>query len=123
VFEGRKGEARMDERRLHRRKTIEIDVEAHISAQQKWVGVRSRNISRGGMCLITSTMIPLNTELDIVFYINEFDKLLRVRGTVVWNECDLDSGRYLHGVKFDPLSDSANDVISKYVESTTFNVG
>jgi hypothetical protein len=111
-----------EERRKHKRKTIKIDVECHISAEQKWVATSITNISLGGLCLITNEQLSIHTKIDLVFYLNELESLTRVVGEIVWTEYDLDKEYYLNGVCFTDVPQKSFEVIQKYIEANTFDV-
>ncbi len=111
-----------NERRKHKRKTIQIDVECHISVQQKWVATSITNISIGGVCLISNDQLELHTKIDMVFYLEELKSLTRVTGEVVWTEYNLDREYYLNGICFTEVPDKSIELIQKYIDSSTFDL-
>lgn len=87
--------------RQHPRYALEVDVE--IRTPSGAVPARSRDVSRGGLCCISSAQLALGTEvqlnLSLVFDEETFSEPLLVRARVVW--CTgLGQGKYQVGTSF-----------------------
>jgi len=90
---------RRDSRREQRRA---VDVNATIAINGRNVVVRTRDISRSGVCLISNTEIARETELDIRLVLSlgsdSMSEPLLVAGRSVW--CTSLFGKYQVGVMF-----------------------
>jgi hypothetical protein len=90
---------RRDSRREQRRT---VDVSATISINDKVVEARTRDVSRGGMCLVSDTEIPRDTELKIQLVlsldIDTISEPLLLTGRTIW--CTALFGKYQVGVIF-----------------------
>jgi len=95
---------RPDARREQRKA---IDVKALVEVDGRAVAVRTRDISRSGVCLVSDTQIATNTQLDIQLVLSfgsqQMSEPLWVAGSAVW--CTLLFGRYQVGVMFIDLDD------------------
>ena len=95
---------RPDARREQRRA---IDVKAMVEVNGRAVSVRTRDVSRSGMCLISDAPIATNTTLDIQLVLSlgaqKMSEPLWVSGSAVW--CTALFGRYQVGVMFVDLDE------------------
>lgn len=95
---------RPDARREQRKA---IDLRATVAVNGRAVAVRTRDISRSGMCLVTDTQIVTNTEVDIQLVLSlgseKMSEPLWVTGSSVW--CTALFGRYQIGIMFTRLDD------------------
>ena len=90
---------RPDSRREQRRP---VDITATISVDGRVVPARTRDISRLGICLISGTEIPRDTELAIKLVlslgIDTMSEPLLVKGRTIW--CTALFGKYQVGAMF-----------------------
>jgi hypothetical protein len=90
---------RPDARREQRKA---IDVHATVSVGGRVVAARTRDMSRLGLCLVSDTEIPRNTELEIRLVLSLGDhsmsEPLLVGGRAAW--CTALFGKYQVGVSF-----------------------
>jgi hypothetical protein len=101
-----KAEAPKDEkeitasRRLHPR--FPVDIQVGVSADSQQVSAHTRDISRSGLCLVSTQALPKEKEigLELVLKFGEdgLSEPLHLRGKVVW--CTAIFGHYQIGVKF-----------------------
>jgi len=116
------GEQLVKEKRKYKRKYISIDVEYDISSDQKWLESKSMNISSGGICLITKEPMHIGKIFDMKFRIPDSDKLIKVAGKIIWNEkChEKDGEGYYNGIQFTRIHNEDRMLISKFIDSGTF---
>lgn len=90
---------RRDSRREERRP---VDISATISIDGHVVPARTRDISRSGICLISETEIPCDTELKIQLVLSlggdTMSEPLLVTGRTIW--CTAIFGKYQVGAMF-----------------------
>ena len=91
---------RMPESRVERRRSV--DLRATVSLEQRVLTVRTRDISRSGICLIGDAEIPRDTDLEIdlvlTFGAETRTEPLSLTGRAVW--CTKMFGKFQIGVKF-----------------------
>jgi hypothetical protein len=87
-------------RRAHPR--FAVDVQVAVSSDNKSVQAHTRDISRSGVCLVSSQDLArekeIGLELVLTFGEGGLSEPLHLRGRVVW--CTALFGRYQIGVKF-----------------------
>jgi c-di-GMP-binding flagellar brake protein YcgR len=113
----------MNDKRKYKRTNISIDVEYDLSSEQVWLESRTRDISGGGICLITTERLSLRSEVELRFQLPDQDLLIMAVGKVVWtDEVQTSKKEILHavGIQFVKIPDEARDYIMKYVEGATF---
>lgn len=105
--------------RLHPRFAIELEVSLH--AGDLSVDGRTRDLSRGGLCLRATGSLPIGTEclvrLALVFSENQFSEHLELPATVMWST-RLGAVHQI-GVKFGALADDTRgylDLFMKFLE-------
>lgn len=116
-------EALMNDKRQFKRKKVTLNVDYDISATQKWLDSTSSNISEGGMCLTTKKPLKVGSAIKLKFLIPDSERPVNVQGTIVWNEA-FKAGKHEHyynGIQFDKVFNDDRDLITKYVENTTFD--
>ncbi len=93
-----------DDNRQHPRYAVELDAEI-IGADGDSVVGRTRDLSKGGFCMLSRGSMPIGTackvKLALVFSENQFSEHLILPSTVVW--CTPTQGAQQIGVKFAPL--------------------
>ena len=109
---------RPDSRRDQRKA---IDLRATVAINGRGVPVRTRDVSRSGMCLISDTEIAINTELEIQLVLSlgteKMSEPLWVGGSSVW--CTALFGRYQVGVMFVHLDEEQArflDVFMRFID-------
>jgi hypothetical protein len=112
---------RPEDTRKHRR--FAVDVEAVVHAPVGTFTARTRDLSRSGICLITSTALKGNEwvviELVLAFGDNAFSEPLRLDARVVW--CTAIGSSFQVGAMFNVLSgDSAEflDMFLRYLDGS-----
>ena len=87
-------------RRLHPR--FNVDLQVGVSSDQQRVAAHTRDISRSGLCLVSTQALAkekeIGLELVLTFGEGGLSEPLHMRGRVVW--CTAMFGRYQIGVKF-----------------------
>ena len=93
----------MTDQRQHPRYAIELDAE--IIVGETIVTGRTRDISRGGFCVLANQPLPVHTgcevKLALVFSENQFSEHLALAATVQW--CTPIKSAYQIGIKFSAL--------------------
>ena len=109
----------MSEQRQHPRYAIELDT--IIVTDQGELPGRSRDLSRGGFCMLAPSPMPVGTackvRIALVFSDNEFSEHLTLPATVVW--CTRTQGSHQLGIKFAPLDPQNRgylDMFMKFLE-------
>jgi hypothetical protein len=87
-------------RRQHPR--FQVDIQVKVSSESKVVSAHTRDISRSGLCLISTLELAREKEIEIelvlTFGAGGFSEPLHIIGKVVW--CTKMFGRYQIGVMF-----------------------
>lgn len=118
-----------EEKREHKRAYIRLSVEYR--GKNAWQMIEARDISAGGMFIVTDAVEPPNTEVEIMFEVGEGEKnkkFIHAKGIVAWNrKKEISSGKddiqpAGMGIKFTKLSplsakDFINEVIKKLEEN------
>jgi Tfp pilus assembly protein PilZ len=106
---------RSEDTRRHRR--FAVDVEAVVHALAGNFAARTRDLSRSGICLITSSALKGNEwlviELVLAFGENTFSEPLRLDARVVW--CTPIGSSFQVGAMFNSLSDENDDVLDLFL--------
>lgn len=117
--------ARRESRREQRRP---VDLRATISIDGQVVGARTRDISRSGICLISDTEIPRDTELQIKLVLSlgteNMSEPLLVTGRTIW--CTALFGKFQVGAMFvqvDPGRRRFLDLFMRFVDGEVNPVG
>ena len=110
--------SRADARREQRRPA---EVSATVSIDGRGVAVRTRDVSRLGVCLISDTEIPCDTELkmDLVLALgtDEMSEPLSIMGRAIW--CTPMFGKFQIGVMFirvDPVRRRFLDLFIRFID-------
>ena len=119
-----------EEKRQHRRAYIRLSVEYR--GKSSWQMIEARDISVGGMFIVTEAVEPPNTEVEVMFEFGEGEKnkkFVQAKGVVAWNRKkeirDEDgnvqpAGMGIKFTKLSPLSakDFINEAVKKLEENT-----
>jgi hypothetical protein len=101
--------------RRHRR--FAVDVEAVVHGPSGTVSARTRDVSRSGICLITSTPFSgsqlVVVELVLAFGNNAFSEPLHVDARVVW--CTPIGQAFQVGAMFSELSDENREFLDMFL--------
>jgi Tfp pilus assembly protein PilZ len=101
--------------RRHRR--FAVDVEAVVHANRGALSARTRDLSRSGICLITTSIIPVNevlmVELVLAFGNNAFSEPLHLEARVVW--CTPIGQSFQVGAMFNELTDEGSDFLDMFL--------
>jgi hypothetical protein len=108
-------EAARPSRRQHQR--YNVDVQATVSVASEKLEARTRDMSRAGLCLVTSQPISRDAEvsLELVLTFGEdgVSEPLRISGRVAW--CTALFGAYQVGVKFVHIDDERAKYLDMFV--------
>lgn len=89
-----------EDHRAHPRFALEVETE--VRRGDRVMPARTRDVSRGGICLLAPEAVPLGGEVDLmmalVFDADTISEPLNVRARVVW--CTRLADRYQVGVTF-----------------------
>ena len=93
-----------------------------VSPSQKVEVSLTKNISKGGICLIAYDELKVSDKLDLNIYLPEDKTPLHVIGRVAWVKdfviCNIPNGkRYDVGIEFLTITDEDQNKINKYVFS------
>jgi len=112
----------MNEKRNFKRRPITIDVNCDMSADQKGFDPSTKDISVGGICLISKKAFPIGKIIEFKFAIPDFDKTIEVSGRIVWNEIVKNEKEeiFYNGIQFVRIESEDRDLIGKYVDGATF---
>jgi hypothetical protein len=106
---------RPEDTRKHKR--FAVDVEAVVHAVGNNFVARTRDLSKSGICLITSSALKGNEwvviELVLAFGENAFSEPLRLDARVVW--CTGIGGAFQVGAMFNTLSDENADFLDMFL--------
>ena len=95
-------------------------IEPGIIADQEKVVSKTRDISKGGICLIT--YLPLNKGdiLDLRFRLQGYKKPIEAKGKVVWTqEFKIgDQKGYDNGIEFVEIPEEHKSVIEEFIKKT-----
>ena len=112
----------MKEKRQFRRKPISIDVSCDIRPESKGLETWTKDMSAGGICLVSREALDVDRIIDFTFTIPDTGKQIEVSGKVMWIEKStvaLDNFFY-SGIQFMKIDERDRDLISKYVDGATF---
>ena len=79
------------ERRTHRRKPAEIDVNLRFADGQVLATGKVNDLSLGGVFIQMVDPLPLGTDVEIEFLLSVKPHIIRCPGTVVWSSDELDA--------------------------------
>ncbi|MBN1412649.1 MAG: PilZ domain-containing protein [Spirochaetales bacterium] len=78
----------------------------------------TRDISAGGICLITERPLPIGTILNLIFYLGGRNSTpIHAKGEIVWTE-KFEIGSqvgYDNGIKFTRISNEDRETITSYI--------
>lgn len=112
------------ERRINPR-VLAIDLQTYIKweGEKEWQKVVCGNISLGGILLISTKKIPVNTPLHINIRIPEEEISFNLKGKVVWNQ-NLEPvvivQQFKLGIQFDPLDEEHESILKDFVDRRIF---
>jgi hypothetical protein len=102
--------------RRHRRFTVDVEAVVHAAAGRR-ISARTRDLSRSGICLITSSAIQGNEsvviELVLALAENTFSEPLRLDARVVW--CTPIGPSFQVGAMFSELSDEHSEFLDMFL--------
>jgi hypothetical protein len=106
----------MTESRRHPRFAIELEVS--LQAGDTLIDGRTRDLSRGGLCLRAATSVPVGTEcvvrVALVFSENQFSEHLELPATVMWSTRI--GAVHQIGVKFGALLDETRGYLDLFIK-------
>ncbi len=111
----------VDDRRKFPRFSLLVDVSVskHASSEKEKI-LPSKNISQGGVCVIAFEQPNMGDLMDLKIRLPEMNDEIKIMGKVVWvREFSIGatqrSQRFEVGMEFIGLSDSAFELINKYL--------
>lgn len=103
-------------RREHPRYAIELDAEIEVAGER--VGGRTRDLSRGGFCMLAQAPLPIGAEcrvqLSLVFSENQFSEHLVLPATIIW--CTPTQGAHQVGIKFGALEPQSRGYLDLFMQ-------
>jgi hypothetical protein len=115
------------ELRRHPRVQVDVQANVHTSDGRKLIA-RTRDLSRSGMCIITTDRLPsgeeLRVELVLLLGPNSTSEPLPLRARVVW--CTVIAGAFQIGAMFDGLSSKESaflDMFMRYLDGSILPAG
>ena len=107
----------MNEHRKEQRYAVGLDVVVESDGDK--VAGRTHNLSRGGLCMVASTAIPVSTvcqlHVALIFAENQFSEHLTLPATVVWCTA-LGGGKQQIGFKFGPLEAKLKGYLDVFIK-------
>jgi hypothetical protein len=79
---------------------------------------KSKDLSQGGICMMSTTPLVKGTILSLKFKLHSSDKVLNVIGKVVWTQAFSIGNQmgYDNGIEFIKVSDEDKKIIDKFLE-------
>jgi c-di-GMP-binding flagellar brake protein YcgR len=110
------------EKRQFKRRQILIDVSCDIQAGAKGIGSSTKDISAGGICLVSKELFEVDNIMEFRFVIPDTEKAIQITGKVMWIEkSSVHTDRfYYSGIEFMDIDDIDRDLIAKFVDGETF---
>jgi len=108
--------------REDRRVAIGIQVDYKVGeGQTKVVHAFTRDLSSGGMFIITRDTLPVGDTVDLEFVLPGSPDKINVSGTVVRSFQDEERGHYIGGMglTFSNVSDDVNDRLIQFIQEST----
>ena len=78
-------------------------------------GSLSKDLSRGGVCLIVNEFVAIKTNVVVYLQLNKESTLIQIQGVVAWVQIIPDSERYLIGVQFAPLEEFVKNEVNRII--------
>jgi Tfp pilus assembly protein PilZ len=112
----------MEDKRKYKRRTISLNVEYDMSPRQMYMESRAKDISGGGLCLITSEALAKDKEVLLKIFLPDREKPLFISGLVVWSKPYKERllELFLNGIEFSDVKDNDRDLVIKFVDGATF---
>lgn len=107
----------MEEKRKKQRVRISFPVRCEPLKTHKSFYTVFRDISEGGVKLITEDFMSINTFLKCE--INLVEELIRAKGKVVWSSPQPYSDRYYTGIEFTEIEPKSQERLSKFISYVT----
>lgn len=107
----------MSENRQHSRVRISFPVRCEGIASRKPFYTVFKDISTGGIKLVSETFIGINKRVQ--FEINLVNELVKGRGRIAWCNSQPYSERYLVGVEFTEMDPAVRERLSAFLSNIT----
>jgi hypothetical protein len=80
---------------------------------------KTKDLSQGGICLITSAPLVKDAVISLSFKLHGSSKLIEVYGKVAWTQAFAIGNQmgYDNGIEFTKVSDEDREIIEKYIKS------
>ena len=120
----------MKENRLHKRHTIDLELEDFISfrslKEKEFQKAVSINISYGGVLFVTNTRYERNSEIEIMISFPKNEQpVIILQGIVRWIEkksYTLNVGwKYSTGLQFDNVTEAQRTSLTAFIDNYTSN--
>lgn len=102
----------MEERRKNPRLNVSFPVECSLLTKKDYFYTVSKDISASGAKILTNDFVAKNQMLKL--NINFIDKVLGLKGTVIWCNREPALERYSAGVKFEELNEEDRKYLSSF---------
>lgn len=91
---------------------------ADTTEQQKTVISKTKDISLGGICLITSSPLKIGDILNLSIRLKGFIKPIEAVGKVVWTQTFEIGGQkgYDNGIKFIEITETYKGILEKFIQ-------
>ena len=103
----------MEEKRKFQRVNISFPIKCESSETKNSFYTVFKDISKGGVKLITNEFMKINKQLKIE--INLVSKLIKGKGRVAWCNAQPYSDRYIAGIEFTELSKESEKELASFL--------
>tara|TARA_B100000315_G_C14475077_1_gene540232 strand:+ start:364 stop:693 length:330 start_codon:yes stop_codon:yes gene_type:complete len=104
----------MAEKRKHPRTNISFPVECSVLPQRKYFYTVSRDLSLGGVKILSNIFLPKNDSFKLT--INLIDKTLDVKAKVAWCNSERMMDRYSAGLEFVEINQTSQKGLSGFLD-------
>jgi hypothetical protein len=103
----------MQEKRKNQRINVSFPVECNLPSTRSYFYTVSKDLSISGTKILTNEFIARNQTLKL--NINLVDRVLNVRGKVVWCNREPSLERYSAGIEFEGISRENKDYLNSFL--------
>ncbi|MDD5070500.1 MAG: PilZ domain-containing protein [Candidatus Omnitrophica bacterium] len=103
----------MSEKREHTRVGISFPVECDFLTKNCYFYTVSKDMSSGGVKIVTDDFIPMGNSLKL--NINLIEKVVRLKAKVAWCNKERANDRYSVGLQFSEISDTNKRSIDQFL--------
>ena len=114
----------MEEMRVFPRLSLACDIEYSINSPGTFVNSekvisKTKDISQGGICLITYTSLRKGDVLNLKFRLKGYDKSIEAVGKVVWTQVfEIGNQKgYDNGIEFIDIPEEYKSIIEEFIQN------